>query len=99
MNLETVSARVIMLQQQVNVHVEQIESLANNLKILRGHLGEAQHWLNQLNAQQPAPELPAEGDNSNATKEGNEPEGDISEHQDGEGSGETTEPSGCDSVE
>lgn len=66
MNLETVSARVIFLQQQVNVHVEQIESLANNLKLLRGHLGEAQHWLNQLNAQEPVPALPVEEDNGDA---------------------------------
>ncbi len=49
MNIETLGARVVLLQQQVNLHVEQISAIGDNLKILRGHLAESQHWLSQLN--------------------------------------------------
>lgn len=87
MNIETLRARVVLLQQNVEIQSQQITSLVDNLKVLQGHLAESKHWLNQL-----------EGDN-NAIEEGNQPENNLCEHQDGESSGEATEPSSGDCVE
>ena len=97
MNRETLQARVVLLQQNVQIQAQQLESQADNLKILRGHLSEAQHWLNQFDAQVQADALTNEGVND-AIEEGNEPESDPVEHQDGDCSGEETEPSGSDCV-
>ena len=92
MNRETLQARVMLLQQNVQIQAQQLESQADNLKILRGHLAEAQHWLNQFDAQ-----VQSEGVND-AIEEGNEPESDSVEHQDGDCIGEETEPSSSDCV-
>jgi hypothetical protein len=46
-----------------------------------------------------ADEQQPQGDNNNATQEGEQPEGDISEHQDGDSCGEAQEPSDSDSLE
>jgi len=92
MNRETLQARVMLLQQNVQIQAQQLESQADNLKMLRGHLAEAQHWLNQFDAQ-----VQSEGVND-AIEEGNEPEGDPVEHQDVDCSREETEPSNSDSV-
>jgi hypothetical protein len=51
MNRETLQARVVLLQQNVQIQAQQLESQADNLKILRGHLAETQHWLNQFDAE------------------------------------------------
>ena len=48
MNRETMQARVLLLQQNVEIQSHQIESLATNLKVLQGHLAEAKHWLDQF---------------------------------------------------
>lgn len=72
MNRETLQARVVLLQQNVQIQAQQLESQADNLKILRGHLAEAQHWLNQFDAGVVVePEVLPEGDDS-AIEEGNE---------------------------
>ena len=82
MNRETLQARVVLLQNNVHIQSQQLESLADNLKVLRGHLAESQHWLDQL-GDSPAPEgLPIEGEKSDAVEEGNEPESNPVEHQD-----------------
>ena len=68
MNRETLQARVVLLQQNVEIQSQQVKSLADNLTVLRGHLAEAQHWLNQCDeapAPEPTPEpeaLPVEGE-------------------------------------
>ena len=56
MNRETLAGRVMLLQQNVQIQAQQLESQADNLKMLRGHLAEAQHWLDQC--QEPAPDAP-----------------------------------------
>lgn len=82
MNRETLQARVVLLQQNVQIQAQQLESQADNLKILRGHLAEAQHWLNQFDAGVVVEsEVLPDGEN-NAIEEGNEPESDPVEHQD-----------------
>ncbi len=95
MNRETLAQRVILLQQNVQIQAQQLESQADNLKLLRGHLAEAQHWLDQC--QEPLPGEPQTNEGGcNAIEEGNQPEGDSIEHQDGDCSGEASETGGSD---
>lgn len=52
MNHATLQARVLILQQNIEIQTQQITSLSDNLKILHGHLGEAKHWLSLLGEDQ-----------------------------------------------
>ncbi len=96
MTYEELAHRVMLLQQNVEIQTQQLTQQADSLKVLRGHLAEAQHWLDKCPV--PVPVTPPEGDNNNAIEEGNQPENDSIEHQDGDCSGEETEPSSSDCV-
>ena len=95
MNRDELAKRVMLLQQNVEIQSMQLTAQADSLKVLRGHLAEAQHWLDKC----PIPVPANEGENNNAIEEGNQPEGDISEHQDGSCRGEATESSSSDCIE
>lgn len=56
MNRETLQARVLLLQQNVEIQSQQVTSLVDNLKVLQGHLAESKHWLEQL-GDEPTPDV------------------------------------------
>jgi hypothetical protein len=74
-------------------YIQQLEEAKESVGRLTGAVIAIANLINQHELEE------KKGGDTNDTKEGNEPEGDLKQHQDGEGSGQASEPSDSDSVE
>jgi|SRR6478736_4895474 len=88
------------LTQQLNDYMKQHAETKLLVQQIAGAIQAVQHQITTLQKEaKEAAEAKRKEDEDNAIKEGNEPEDNLSEHQDGESSGETPESSGSDCIE
>lgn len=86
--------------EQLGKYKTQLANTENAVQQIKGAIATCEHQMQLLVKKQNELVLKkAEGDKQNAIEEGNKPEDNLSEHQDGDCSGEATEASSGDSVE
>lgn len=85
---------------QINKYEKQLADTENAVQQIKGAIASCKHQMTLLVQKQNQHVInKAEGELKNAIEEGKQQEGDSSEHQDGDCSGEESEPSGGDSVQ
>lgn len=86
--------------EKINKYEKQLADTVNAVQQIKGAIAACKHQMTLLVQKQNQHVInKAEGELQNAIKEGKQPEGDPSEHQDGDCSGQESEPSGGDSVQ
>lgn len=86
--------------EQLNKYEKQLFDAENAVQQIKGAIAACKHQMQWLAQKQTELVIKkAEGELNNAAQEGNEPEGDSSEHQDGDSSGKESKPSSSDCLQ
>jgi len=86
--------------EQLGKYEKQLVDTENAVQQIKGAIAACKHQMQWLAQKQTnLVQKKAEGEKQNAVKEGIEPEGDSSEHQDGDSSGKESKPSSSDCLQ